>query len=612
MPWALTYRGDLVGQVTVGGIAWGSLRAALHRVLDRQRGRRPGDHADGGRDGLRPLPRHPPPAPDRDQHPSGERRVAARRREARACGARASGRPTCTSTATGATTSRTWSMRVTSRTASSLPTAARPADPPDASPPVARHARDTPKAWVLASLTSPPVRPNVRCVTGLIYVVIIALWAAVLIPIWLRRHDQISEVRSTARFSSAMKSLGSQGQVQYATDSYPLDGHAMEMALPPMRSPEGEARMPRPTTARPTTPRPAAERPAEGLDPDYERELVRQAAATRRALVLGALTVLLLVTLVLAIVGVLPRWAPILAALPVVGFVLAASMTASARTERPAERPPGAPRAARDRVGRARRTAAPRRRGPGRGRLGELERLGRRGLVGGRPADPADVRQRPPRLGGAPWHRPCASGRVDRRGDGRDGPGDAQPPPLGSAGRPRRHRPRRHDRGDPRRRRRLRRAPRGQRVGVFRPAPVTCYPVRAPTRGCSAAGSAPRSQRGGQGFESPQLHHVRRARDCVPGPSAARHDHAADLTQHPGQFRASDPASRRFCRSGPASPRDRTRSARHVSRRPRGARHRGWVNSPRMRGCWANSAELTRMLGQLWRWGSGVRGVARD
>lgn len=28
MPWALTHRGELVGQVTVGGIAWGSLRAA--------------------------------------------------------------------------------------------------------------------------------------------------------------------------------------------------------------------------------------------------------------------------------------------------------------------------------------------------------------------------------------------------------------------------------------------------------------------------------------------------------------------------------------------------------------------------------------------------------
>lgn len=43
--------------------------------------------------------------------------------------------------------------------------------------------------------------------TGLIYVVIIALWAAVLIPIWLRRHDQVSQTRSTQKFSTAMKSL---------------------------------------------------------------------------------------------------------------------------------------------------------------------------------------------------------------------------------------------------------------------------------------------------------------------------------------------------------------------------------------------------------------------
>jgi hypothetical protein len=159
-------------------------------------------------------------------------------------------------------------------------------------------------------------------VTGLIYVVIIALWAAVLIPIWLRRHDQISEVRSTARFSSAMRSLGSQGQVQYATDGYALDVRDLEMAPSPRRTAQPEARMTRPTT----------ERPPLGLDPDYERELVRQAAATRRAVVLGALTVILLVTLVLAIVAIVPRWAPILAALPVVAFVLAASMTASSRS----------------------------------------------------------------------------------------------------------------------------------------------------------------------------------------------------------------------------------------------------------------------------------------
>ena len=172
--------------------------------------------------------------------------------------------------------------------------------------------------------------------TGLIYVVIIALWAAVLIPIWLRRHDQISEVRSTARFSSAMRSLGSQGQVQYAAD-YAIDSPMADVrptdrAPRPARTTDHEARMMQ-TTAR----------PAEGLDPDYERELVRQAAATRRAIVLGSLTAILFVTLILAIMGVVPRWAPVLAAIPVIGFVLAASMTASARTSsrttsRPARR----------------------------------------------------------------------------------------------------------------------------------------------------------------------------------------------------------------------------------------------------------------------------------
>ncbi len=161
--------------------------------------------------------------------------------------------------------------------------------------------------------------------TGLIYVVIIALWAAVLIPVWLRRHDQISEVRSTARFSSAMKSLGSQGQPRLVLDAY-----AMEMSLPPSRSPVPEVRMARSTTSR----------PPEGLDPAYERELVRQSAATRRALVLGALTLVLLVVLVLAVLSIAPRWAPIVAVVPVVLFVLAASMTAGARTEVRKERAP--------------------------------------------------------------------------------------------------------------------------------------------------------------------------------------------------------------------------------------------------------------------------------
>lgn len=174
------------------------------------------------------------------------------------------------------------------------------------------------------------MRPlTLHSVTGLIYLVIIALWAAVLIPVWLRRHDQISEVRSTARFSSAMRSLGTPGQMQYAADTYVLDSRDVDLALQGSAAPRSEARMTRPTADR-------TARPAEGLDPDYERELVRQAAATRRAVVLGALTAVLLVTLLLAFVSVLPKWAPALAAVPVVAFVVAAAMTSSARSSAPA------------------------------------------------------------------------------------------------------------------------------------------------------------------------------------------------------------------------------------------------------------------------------------
>jgi hypothetical protein len=191
---------------------------------------------------------------------------------------------------------------------------------------------------VLACRGIVATRPSVTTVTGLIYLVIIALWAAVLIPMWLRRHDQISEVRSTARFSSAMRSLGSNGQPQYA----------MSMSGGPMTS-----SVPEVPVARPINPS-----RAEGVDPTYERELARQSAATRRAVVLGILTAVLLVALVAAMIGVLPKWAPVLAALPVIGFVVAAAMTASQRSSAGSSRPARAPRRA-DRASGAQAEAAP-------------------------------------------------------------------------------------------------------------------------------------------------------------------------------------------------------------------------------------------------------------
>ena len=123
--------------------------------------------------------------------------------------------------------------------------------------------------------------------TGLIYVVIIALWAAVLIPIWLRRHDQISEVRSTARFSSAMKSLGKK------------DGR--------------EARRSGASVA---------------FDP---RTRAQEVAARRRAIVMGSLSASLALALVLAVVGVIARWVPIVFAVVVLSYVVAAAVTSSQR-----------------------------------------------------------------------------------------------------------------------------------------------------------------------------------------------------------------------------------------------------------------------------------------
>lgn len=132
--------------------------------------------------------------------------------------------------------------------------------------------------------------------TGLIYVVIIALWAAVLIPIWLRRHDQISEVRSTARFSSAMRSLGKNNRTDSGGHSSgSRDVRASNLAFDP-------------------------------------RTRAQETAAKRRAIIMGVLSSALALTLVLAIVNVVPRWAPILLAVVVLSYVIAASVTSSQRS----------------------------------------------------------------------------------------------------------------------------------------------------------------------------------------------------------------------------------------------------------------------------------------
>jgi hypothetical protein len=50
-------------------------------------------------------------------------------------------------------------------------------------------------------------------VTGLIYVAIIAVWAVVLVPAWLRRHDHLDSERSVDRFSRSLQALSTRDSV---------------------------------------------------------------------------------------------------------------------------------------------------------------------------------------------------------------------------------------------------------------------------------------------------------------------------------------------------------------------------------------------------------------
>ena len=110
---------------------------------------------------------------------------------------------------------------------------------------------------------------------GVVYAVIIAMWAIVLVPMWLQRHDQTSEVRSEARFRGAMSSLS-----------------RTEVAEPAAYTP---------SVASPQV-----------------------AAAARRRTVFLGLTLVVLLAVAGALFGVLPYWLPAAPMLLLFAFLAAA------------------------------------------------------------------------------------------------------------------------------------------------------------------------------------------------------------------------------------------------------------------------------------------------
>ncbi|WP_405948557.1 hypothetical protein OG588_20485 [Streptomyces prunicolor] len=128
--------------------------------------------------------------------------------------------------------------------------------------------------------------------SGLIYAVIVGAWAAYLVPMWLRRQDELNEARPTERFSTAIRLLSGRAGMErrYAkdlrarsteegessavvpdavTDSVDVRAFAMPPVRPQVHAPVRQQNQERPEAAR---------EPERGAAREPEREPVREPA----------------------------------------------------------------------------------------------------------------------------------------------------------------------------------------------------------------------------------------------------------------------------------------------------------------------------------------------
>lgn len=113
--------------------------------------------------------------------------------------------------------------------------------------------------------------------SGLIYAVIVGAWAAYLVPMWLRRQDELNEARPTERFSTAIRLLSGRAGMErrYAKDLRARSAEEGEpsadpdavtdsvdvraFAMPPVRR-QTKAQLPPPAQPEPQQPPQAAAR----------------------------------------------------------------------------------------------------------------------------------------------------------------------------------------------------------------------------------------------------------------------------------------------------------------------------------------------------------------
>ncbi|XUL99700.1 divisome protein SepX/GlpR [Streptomyces venezuelae ATCC 10712] len=178
--------------------------------------------------------------------------------------------------------------------------------------------------------------------SGLIYAVIVGAWAAYLVPMWLRRQDELNEARPTERFSTAIRLLSGRAGMErrYARELKQRDRtaegptpdvdpdaeteHLSSVDVRAFSAPAArtEARLeipePDPEPA-PAPAHPAPHRPAPGA---AERARRGKVLARRRRVTTLLFAVFTLGAVVAAVGGVAFLWAPAVPALLLSAYIV--------------------------------------------------------------------------------------------------------------------------------------------------------------------------------------------------------------------------------------------------------------------------------------------------
>jgi len=165
--------------------------------------------------------------------------------------------------------------------------------------------------------------------SGLIYAVIVGAWAAYLVPMWLRRQDELNEARPTERFSTAIRLLSGRAAMErkvsrHREDDAPAEGSAAKPAAAapsPRQQPQRPSAPPAPAPTSAPTPETGPAAVAADRRTGAQRSEAQQRRASllarRRRMVILLFAVFTLGMIAAAVGGVALLWAP---AIPAVLF----------------------------------------------------------------------------------------------------------------------------------------------------------------------------------------------------------------------------------------------------------------------------------------------------